>query len=208
MEKGGNLTGDPGGTVVSAPTIGTQPASQTVTKGNTATFSVAATGEKLSYQWQQSTDNDQSWTDISGANAATYTTAATTTSMNGYQYRCVVSNSAGSVTSNAVTLTVNAATVSVTGVTLEPTSLSLFTGDTAPLTATVKPDNATNKNVTWESNNTTVATVDTNGNVAAVAAGEATITIKTADGNHTATCQVKVTQSNIRHFRRHLGSRL
>lgn len=194
VEKGGNLTGDPGGTVVSAPTIGTQPASQTVTKGNTATFSVAATGEKLSYQWQQSTDNDQSWTDISGANAATYTTAATTTSMNGYQYRCVVSNSAGSVTSNAVTLTVNAATVSVTGVTLEPTSLSLFTGDTAPLTATVKPDNATNKNVTWESNNTTVATVDTNGNVAAVAAGEATITIKTADGNHTATCQVKVTQ--------------
>ena len=194
VEKGGNLTGDPGGTVVSAPTIGTQPASQTVTKGNTATFSVAATGEKLSYQWQQSTDNGHSWTDISGANAATYITAATTTSMNGYQYRCVVSNSAGSVTSNAVTLTVNAATVSVTGVTLEPTSLSLFTGDTAPLTATVKPDNATNKNVTWESNNTTVATVDTNGNVAAVAAGEATITIKTADGNHTATCQVKVTQ--------------
>lgn len=194
VEKGGNLTGDPGGTVVSAPTIGTQPASQTVTKGNTATFSVAATGEKLSYQWQQSTDNGQSWTDISGANAATYITAATTTSMNGYQYRCVVSNSAGSVTSNAVTLTVNAATVSVTGVTLEPTSLSLFTGDTAPLTATVKPDNATNKNVTWESNNTTVATVDTNGNVAAVAAGEATITVKTADGNHTATCQVKVTQ--------------
>lgn len=194
VEKGGNLTGDPGGTVVSAPTIGTQPASQTVTKGNTATFSVAATGEKLSYQWQQSTDNGQSWTDISGANAATYITAATTTSMNGYQYRCVVSNSAGSVTSNAVTLTVNAATVSVTGVTLEPTSLSLFTGDTAPLTATVKPDNATNKNVTWESNNTTVATVDTNGNVAAVAAGEATITVKTADGNHTATCQVKVAQ--------------
>ena len=107
VEKGGNLTGDPGGTVISAPTIGTQPASQSVTVGQTASFTVEATGEKLSYQWQQSTDNSQSWTDISGANAATYTTAATTTSMNGYQYRCVVSNSAGSITSDAVSLTVN-----------------------------------------------------------------------------------------------------
>ena len=193
VEKGGNLTGDPGGTVVSAPTIGTQPASQTVTKGNTATFSVAATGEKLSYQWQRSTDNGQSWTDISEAKAATYTTVATTTDMSGTQYRCVVSNSAGSVTSNAVTLTVNAATVSVTGVTLEPTSLSLFTGDTAPLTATVQPSDATNQNVTWKSSNTEVATVDANGKVTAVGEGNATITVTTVDGSKTATCIVTVT---------------
>lgn len=107
VEKGGNLTGDPGGTVISAPTIGTQPASQSVTVGQTASFTVEATGEKLSYQWQQSTDSGQSWTDIGGATDATYTTEATTTSMNGYQYRCVVSNSAGSITSDAVSLTVN-----------------------------------------------------------------------------------------------------
>lgn len=107
VEKGGNLTGDPGGTVISAPTIGTQPASQTVTEGGTASFTVEATGEKLSYQWQQSTDSGQSWTDIGGATDATYNTEATTTSMNGYQYRCVVSNSAGSITSDAVSLTVN-----------------------------------------------------------------------------------------------------
>ncbi len=193
VEKGGNLTGTPGGTVVSTPTIGTQPASQSVTEGNTATFTVAATGEKLSYQWQQSTDNGQSWTDISEAKAATYTTVATTTDMSGTQYRCVVSNSAGSVTSNAVTLTVNAATVSVTGVTLEPTSLSLFTGDTAPLTATVQPSDATNQNVTWESSNTEVATVDANGKVTAVGEGNATITVTTVDGSKTATCIVTVT---------------
>ena len=107
VEKGGNLTGDPGGTVISAPTIGTQPASQSVTVGQTASFTVEATGEKLSYQWQQSTDSGQSWADIGGATDATYTTEATTTSMNGYQYRCVVSNSAGSITSDAVSLTVN-----------------------------------------------------------------------------------------------------
>lgn len=83
----------------------------------------------------------------------------------------------------------------VTGVSLNKTELPLFTGESEQLTATVKPDNATNKTVTWESSNTAVATVDESGNVAAVAAGEATITVKTADGGHTATCQIKVTQA-------------
>ena len=108
VESGGNLTGDPGGTVVSAPTIGIQPASQTVTEGNTATFTVAATGENLSYQWQQSTDNGSSWTDITGETNATYTIATTTMDMNGTQYRCVVKNSIDEVTSDAATLTVTA----------------------------------------------------------------------------------------------------
>ena len=108
VEKGGNLTGDPGGTVVSAPTIGIQPASQTVTEGNTATFTVAATGENLSYQWQQSTDNGSKWTNITGETNATYTIATTTMDMNGTQYRCVVENSIDEATSNAATLTVTA----------------------------------------------------------------------------------------------------
>ena len=108
--NGGTLTGGERitGTVKYAPTITTQPTSQTVTEGGTATFTVVTNGtEPLSYQWQQSTDSGQSWTDIVGATDATYTTEATTTSMNGYQYRCVVSNSAGSITSDAVSLTVN-----------------------------------------------------------------------------------------------------
>ena len=195
VESGGNLEGEPtsgSGTVVNAPTITTPPTNQSVTAGNTATFTVAATGEKLSYQWQQRTDNGQNWTDISGAKAATYTTVATTTDMSGTQYRCVVSNSAGSVTSNAATLTVNAATVSVTGVSLDKITLELFTGNTATLTATVHPDNATNKDVTWSSDNADVATVD-NGTVTAVGAGEATITVTTEDGSKTATCTVTVT---------------
>lgn len=108
--NGGTLTGGERitGTVKYAPTITTQPTSQTVTEGGTATFTVVTSGtEPLSYQWQQSTDSGQSWTNIDGATDATYTTEATTTSMNGYQYRCVVSNSAGSATSSAATLTVN-----------------------------------------------------------------------------------------------------
>ena len=117
--------------------------------------------------------------------------------MSGYQYRCVVKSASGvSVISNAATLTVQAkpAPVSVTGVSLDKATLELYTGDTATLTATVQPDDATNKNVTWRSNNADVATVD-NGTVTAVGAGETTITVQTQDGNHTATCQVTVTQS-------------
>lgn len=194
VNTGGTLNGEPDGTgkIETTPTIDTPPTNQSVTAGNTATFTVAASGENLSYQWQQSTDNGQSWTDISGANAATYTTAATTTSMNGYQYRCVVSNSAGSVTSNAATLTVEKKTVPVTGVTLNPTLLSLFTGGSETLTATVEPSNATNQNVTWQSDNANVATVE-GGKVTAKAAGTATITVTTEDGCKTATCIVTVT---------------
>lgn len=103
-----DLANSLGSSVKYAPTITTQPTSQTVTEGGTATFVVVTNGtEPLSYRWQQSTDSGRSWTDIGGATDATYITEATTTSMNGYQYRCVVSNSAGSITSDAVSLTVN-----------------------------------------------------------------------------------------------------
>ncbi len=109
VEKGGALTGEPGGKVVYAPTIVTPPADKSVTEGETATFTVEATGTDLSYQWQKSTDNGNSWTNIDSANAAEYTTGKTTMDMNGYQYRCVVKNSIDEVTSNTATLTVQKA---------------------------------------------------------------------------------------------------
>src|SRR5215469_6420193 len=87
-----------------APTITSQPVNQTVTAGQSATFTVAASGTApLSYQWQKNGAN------ISGATSSSYSTAATTTSDNGSTYDVVVSNSAGTVTSNVATLTVNAA---------------------------------------------------------------------------------------------------
>ena len=64
----------------------------------------------------------------------------------------------------------------------DPGLASLFTGDTATLTATVQPSNATNQNVTWSSDKPDVATVDAAGKVTAVGAGTATITVTTADG--------------------------
>jgi len=95
------------------PTISAQPSNRTVTVGQTATFSVTASGTSpLSYQWQKNTAT------IAGATSSTYTTPATTTSDNGSTYRVVVSNTAGSATSTSATLTVTSGTTgSGTGLT-------------------------------------------------------------------------------------------
>jgi hypothetical protein len=82
--------------------------------------------------------------------------------------------------------------VAVTGVTLNQSSFSLAVGNTATLTETVSPSNASNKAVTWKSSNSSIASVN-NGTVTAVSAGQATITVTTADGGKTATCSVTVT---------------
>ena len=89
------------------------------------------------------------------------------------------------------------AAVSVTGVTLNKTSISLVPGEGETLTATVTPADATNKNVTWKSSDATVATVDDNGKVTGVAAGEATITVTTEEGGKTATCRVTVSATSV-----------
>ncbi len=77
-----------------------------MTTGQTASFSVAATGTSpLNYQWQKNS------VAISGATSSSYTTPATTSSDNGAQFTVMISNTAGSVTSSAAILTVNAAPV-------------------------------------------------------------------------------------------------
>ena len=88
----------------------------------------------------------------------------------------------------------NVAPVHATGVTLDKTSASVKQGKTITLTATVAPADAVNKNVTWSSNNPSVATVS-NGVVTGVATGNAKITVTTEDGSHTASCTVTVTTS-------------
>jgi uncharacterized protein (TIGR02145 family) len=83
-------------------------------------------------------------------------------------------------------------TIAVTGVGLDKTTIALVEEDTATLTATVTPETASNKAVTWSSDDSTIATVDENGLVTAVKAGSATITVTTDDGEMTADCEVTV----------------
>ena len=83
--------------------------------------------------------------------------------------------------------------VPVTGVSLDKATMSLTAGSTGTLTATITPENATNKNLTWTSDNEAVVAVS-DGVVSAVAAGTANITVTTADGGKTATCVVTVTR--------------
>ncbi len=89
---------------------------------------------------------------------------------------------------------INDPVVHVTGVTLDKSSASLKVGESVTLNATVLPDSATNKKVTWTSSNTKVITVDQNGVVKAVAPGNATVSVITEDGSHTANCSFTVTE--------------
>lgn len=113
-----------------APAITTQPANQTVTVGQTATFSVIATGTApLGYQWLKNSAN------ITGATAASYTTPATASTDNGAQFDVVVSNGAGSKTSTMARLTVNAAALAPT-ITTQPANQTVTVGQTATFSVT------------------------------------------------------------------------
>jgi FG-GAP-like repeat len=98
------------------PVIVTQPSNQSVPAGGNAAFSVTATGTALTYQWQVSSNGGVSWTNVSntlpygGATTAALAVTNATVALNGLRYRCVVSNGAGSVQSNAAILTVSAPT--------------------------------------------------------------------------------------------------
>ncbi len=112
---------------VTPPSITTQPVNQTVTLGQTAKFTVTATGTKpLSYQWTKNGVN------ITGATQASYTTPPTTLADNGSLFAATVSNSAGSVTSNNATLTVQ----TKPSITTQPVNQTVALGQTANFTVT------------------------------------------------------------------------
>lgn len=112
-------------TVNTPPVITTQPASQTVNVGQTATFSVAASGTApLAYQWTRNNAN------IAGANSPTYTTPPATAADNLTGYAVIVSNVAGNVTSATANLIVNSPPVILT----QPVSQTVIAGQTASFT--------------------------------------------------------------------------
>jgi hypothetical protein len=116
------------GTTVTAPSIATQPQSQSVTLGQTATFSAAANGTApLAFQWQKNMANI-----TMNANSATYTTPAAQVGDDGATFRVIVTNSAGSATSNAATLSVTSPTKP--SITTQPANQSVVVGAMATFT--------------------------------------------------------------------------
>lgn len=122
-------------------TINTHPANATVTEGNNTSYTVAATGASLTYQWQVSTNSGGAWTNLTNTGVYSNVTAATMnitgalSSMNGYWYRCVVSTGGSCpVNSNAGTLTVNCVT---------PTAVTAATGTPSTGAATLNWTNPT-----------------------------------------------------------------
>lgn len=99
-------------------------------------------------------------------------------------------------------VTVTAAKVAVTEVKLNESDIEINKGGSITLVATVAPDNASNKSLNWSSADSNVAIVDTNGKVAALSEGKTTITVTTADGGKTASCQVTVSEKKVQETRK------
>lgn len=122
----------------------------------------------------------------------------TVTAQKGGTATITVTAQDGSGVSKSIEITVTDDTpVAVTGVSLNKTSVSLTVGGTDTLIPTIAPTDATNKKVSWSTSAPGIVSVDGSGNIKALAAGNATITVTTDDGKQTATCAVTVTASTV-----------
>ncbi|WKL03689.1 immunoglobulin domain-containing protein [Paenibacillus amylolyticus] len=130
-----------------SPAITSQPSDQTVTEGQTATFSVTASGDApLSYQWKKN------GTDINGATSSTLTVTNAQKVDEG-SYTVEVTNTAGNVTSNAALLTVNPVLVSP-AITSQPSDQTVTEGQTATFSVTASGD--TPLSYQWKKNGTDI----------------------------------------------------
>lgn len=168
---------------VTTPTSGVtlSPTTTTIIKGKTQqlTATVApATASDKSLTWTSSNTSVATVNSsglVTGVGTGSATITATTTS-GAHKATCDIT-----------------VRVPVSGISVSPTTTSLIKGRTQQLAATVSPADATNKNYTWSSTNTAVASVSATGLVTAVGGGSATISATTADGSYSAGCIVTVT---------------
>ena len=108
--------------IIEAPVITSHPQNASAKSGETATFTITATGTTPIYQWQINRNDGKGFVNITGANSVSYTTSAVDASCNGFKYQCVISNSAGTVTSNTAVLTVTDDTEEKTSYTITATA--------------------------------------------------------------------------------------
>jgi hypothetical protein len=139
---------------VQAPVVSTQPTSQSVVTGSSATFTATASGSPPpTEQWQVSSDGGSTWAAIAGATSASYTIASAT--QDGLKYRAVFTNASGTVTTNVATLGVGSASAPV--VTAQPVnatvtannSVSFGAGASGTPTPSVRWQVSNNDGITW-----------------------------------------------------------
>lgn len=167
--------------VVAVTGVSVSPAAATVGLGSTQQLNAAIAPANA-------TNQNVTWTSSNTA-VATVNSAGLVTAVSTGTATITVKTADGNKTA---TSSITVAAIAVSSVAVSPTSSSLYAGNTQQLSATILPANATNKNVTWSSNNTAVATVNSSGLVTAVSAGTATITATTQDGNKTASAAITV----------------
>ncbi|MDR1840495.1 MAG: Ig-like domain-containing protein, partial [Holophagales bacterium] len=180
---GGGNNNNGGGQTVSVTGVSLNRNTMALNAGSSETLSPTITPSNA-------TNKGVTWTSSNDA-IASVSSGRVTGVAQGAATITVRTNDGGYTATCSVTVSPATTTVPVTGVSLNKNTMTLTAGGTEQLTHTIQPSNATNQNVTWESNNSAIAAVN-NGLVTAIASGNATITVRTNDGNHTATCSVTV----------------
>ncbi|MDE6631411.1 MAG: Ig-like domain-containing protein, partial [Muribaculaceae bacterium] len=178
--KTANCTVTVAANIISVESVAISKTELSLTEGDTANLTATIAPENATDKSVTWTSSDEAVATVSADGVVSAVKAGTATitaaSSNGKTATC--------------TVTVTAKVIDVTGITLSDIDLSMTKGETITLTATIDPENATDKTVTWTSSDEAVATVDAEGNVTAIAVGEAVITA--ACGNVNASCHVTV----------------
>lgn len=178
-------------TISTKPLVPVDPTSISVSP-STLTMSLSETS-KLSVSYTPSNANQNkgiTWS-TSNKNVATVSSDGTVTAV----AKGTATITATSTKGLTATCNVEVKEIAVSGITMSPTSATVSKGATKQLSASISPYNATNQGITWSTNKSTVATVDSNGLVTAVAVGTATITATAqGDTSKTATCTITVTE--------------
>ena len=182
-------------TFVCQPPVPTNPESITLSP-STLTLGLNQTSDKITVKYNPTNANQNlgvTWSS-SNTNVATVNNGVVTAkSVAGTAI--ITATGYGGITATC-SVTVN--DIKVTSVTVNPSSHEMSIGDTVDLTTTVKPDNASNKQVTWTTSDSSVASVSTSGKVTANKAGTATITATAKDGSgKSGTCYVTVTEQQM-----------
>lgn len=163
-------------TIARAPVILNHPQSETVIEGDIVAFSVTSSGHNLSYQWQFSSDNGETWNDIRNTNSASLSVIATV-SLDDYRYHCIATNDLGTATSDPATLTVIPDTsISPPVIATQPSSITVAEGSSVTFAVEVSGSDISYQWQVFKNNQWT--------NIQnAASASYATVGTRSADGN-------------------------